>query len=624
MAFAGIARPIGLIALASLIPFIILYLRKQKPIERVIPSLMFLIKNQQKSKRYSFFKNLFTNLLFFLQLLALLGLSIAVAAPFIKIPYDASLENTVIVLDVSGSMSAKNNNGRTRFDEAISIAKRSLSGKNSIILAENAPLIVLEDDDTEVALEVLGKVKPKATSTNLGDALLLAKDIVGDRPSRIVLISDFKSTEGPDVKVVRTAIASDDRVVDFVDVSVDAQNVGIVRLESNKQNSKIFIRNFNSEEKNVQLSIKKNGQVITNSGSITIGPNSIENFVFDTSEGVTEVELTPHDDLEVDDYAYVASPPKLRFSTLLVTNEKDSNLEYALSASRTIRLNVVNPPVLTINNKGEKIDPFAHDVIIVYNVNSVDKRDGLLPGTYNDFRSYVEKGGNLVISAQEDIQTFDTKGLLNVDLKERIDQPTRICVNTVNQVTKNFAKESCFTTTSRYFAAESGKDTVSFASAGDHPIITFSPFNKGNVVYYGIIDQASDFKTLPAYPVFWDKLVNFLVGAENIVDFNFIAGKIAIINEQEVKTPTTRFTTSKLLLDEVGIYEYDNKKFAVNMLNSDESDVSKSDIEREEERRELTQKEKREKDFNLELALVLLVFFIMVAEIFIVKIRGGI
>ena len=325
MAFAGIARPIGLIALASLIPFIILYLRKQKPIERVIPSLMFLIKNQQKSKRYSFFKNLFTNLLFFLQLLALLGLSIAVAAPFIKIPYDASLENTVIVLDVSGSMSAKNNNGRTRFDEAISIAKRSLSGKNSIILAENAPLIVLEDDDTEVALEVLGKVKPKATSTNLGDALLLAKDIVGDRPSRIVLISDFKSTEGPDVKVVRTAIASDDRVVDFVDVSVDAQNVGIVRLESNKQNSKIFIRNFNSEEKNVQLSIKKNGQVITNSGSITIGPNSIENFVFDTSEGVTEVELTPHDDLEVDDYAYVASPPKLRFSTLLVTNEKDSN-----------------------------------------------------------------------------------------------------------------------------------------------------------------------------------------------------------------------------------------------------------------------------------------------------------
>ena len=181
------------------------------------------------------------NLLFLMQLLIILGLALVAAAPYVKLKYDTTLENTVIILDVSASMQAKEK-GASRFDRALEGAKGALSGKNTIILAENIPLIVLENENTDVALDVLSKVKPKATTTNLGDSLLLAKDILGERPGRIVVFSDFISTEGPDVSVVKAMLSSEEKLVDFIDVSNNAKNTGIIKLEVTKYNTKAYVK----------------------------------------------------------------------------------------------------------------------------------------------------------------------------------------------------------------------------------------------------------------------------------------------------------------------------------------------------------------------------------------------
>ena len=137
------------------------------------------------------------------------------------------------------------------------------------------------------------------------------------------------------------------------------------------------------------------------------------------------------------------------------------------------------------------------------------------------------------------------------------------------------------------------------------------------------MDDASDFKTLPSYPIFWSTLINFLVGAEDIKDFNFKTGRIATISEQKVKTPSTSFTTSKLLMDEVGIYEHDNKKFAVNLLDEKESDVSlPSKVESRKAREKLLERESKEHEFNLELVILLLAFLFMLTEFLYIKRRG--
>ncbi|MBI2652353.1 BatA domain-containing protein, partial [Candidatus Woesearchaeota archaeon] len=315
-------RPIGLLALITVAMFIILYLRRPKPQEKVIPSLMFIMQDNKRSRQYSFFQKLLANLLFLLQLFSILGLSLVAAAPFVKLKYDVTLENTVIILDVSASMQAKEK-GISRFDKALDEAKKVVSGRNSIIMTENIPLIVLENENTEIAMDVLSKIRPRATTTNLGDALLLAKDILGDKPGRIIVFSDFLSTEGPDIEVVKTTLLSEDKIVDFVDVSNKASNVGITKLEVAKYNTKVYVKNFNNEAKQVTIKIVKDNKVITQT-KVSIAPNSIENFIFDTPAGISKVEIEPKDDLDVDDAAYVATPPKIKNAVLLITNEKSS------------------------------------------------------------------------------------------------------------------------------------------------------------------------------------------------------------------------------------------------------------------------------------------------------------
>ena len=97
------------------------------------------------------------------------------------------------------------------------------------------------------------------------------------------------------------------------------------------------------------------------------------------------------------------------------------------------------------------------------------------------------------------------------------------------------------------------------------------------------------------------------------------------INEQKVKTPSTILTTSKLLMDEAGIYEVNNKKLAVNLLDEKESDVNAiSKISNQKERQKLFQRESKERDFNLELAVLILAFLFMMAEFFYIKVRGDV
>jgi len=617
------ANTLGLIALASLIPFIILYLRKPKPVDRIIPSLMFLIKNKKTSKQADFFRKFLTNLLFFIQLLALLGLSFAIADPFIKVPYDVSLENTVIVLDVSASMQS-DEGGTTRFENAIKEAKKVLSGRNSIILAENIPLIVLEDENDETASNILGNLKEKATTTNLGDGMLLAKDLLQDRPGRIVVISDFSNIDGPDLLAVKKAIGSDEIIINFVDVSNDAENIGIIEMNVGKHSIKIFIKNFNPVKRQINLKLIKDKDVIAESGKIDVLPNSVESFLFDdTPAGVSKIVLEPDDDLSVDNIAYVSAPLKKRVDVLLMTNKKNTNLENALLASRDIRLNIVNPPVLTLNTKGDRIEPFEHDVIVVHSINNVGRRDGILPGTFQDLSNYVKNGGKLILTAQNDLDEFNKVDLDIVNLKKLVEDTRKVCVDVINEMTKQFGNDICFSTVSEYFSTDLKEGTSVIASILGMPALAIKDHFKGKIFYYGIIDDASDFRTLPSYPIFWNSLINFMAETENIRDFNSKTGKIVAIDEQKVKTPSASLTTSKVIFDEVGIYEFNGKKFAVNLLDEKESDVTASSVLKEESESSKVLKEKGiERDFSLSILLLILVFLLMVFEVFYIKRRG--
>ena len=116
-----------------------------------------------------------------------------------------------------------------------------------------------------------------------------------------------------------------------------------------------------------------------------------------------------------------------------------------------------------------------------------------------------------------------------------------------------------------------------------------------------------------------------MVGSEDIKDFNFKTGKIVTVNQQSIKTPSSTFTASKIIMDETGIYEYGGKKFAANLLDEKESEINVlSKFDNEEQRESILERESQEHDFNLEVPILLIAFIMMMTEFFYIKRRGDI
>ncbi|MFH1642228.1 MAG: BatA and WFA domain-containing protein [Nanoarchaeota archaeon] len=617
------SNPVGLWALLGLVPFILIYLIKPKPKDQVIPSLMFLIKEQQSFKQNAFLRKLLRNLLFLLQILALLGLIFSIASPFIEVPYSVASDNTVIVLDSSASMQTKFGQ-KTRFERAVDTAKNSLSGKISIILAENIPLTVLKDGDVFEAKVVLSNLNPKATSTNIGDALLLAEDILKEKKGRIIVLSDFLQTEGSDLLVVKRALVAKGNKVDFIEISNEANNIGIVDLAITKHLTKVYIKNFNEAEAELVVKLLKDKEVL-GSETISFLPGSLESLVFETPTDISQIVLELNDDLMVDNVAYISAPSKKQTDVLLITNKEKSSLMAALGSSKDIALSVSHPPLSHMVD-GNQVKFSDFDVIILAEVGKVGEKEGLLKGNFKDMDDYIASGGFLIIAASDNLAELPTTDLgreiFNEILPVRLTgfgNSSRLCFKIFNQFTSQFQNIECPAVIDNYLISEAKNSSVVIAQANDgSPLLS----QQGNVFYYGVIDDKSDFKTLTSYPIFWNELISFLVRTEDITDYNYKSGTLVALSKQSVKTPTTNMATSQLILDEHGIYEFNSKKVAVNLLNEKESDVNKkSDIVIEDSSFEESTEQKKKK-IELEIYLLILIILLLLTELFYIKGRG--
>lgn len=620
----------GLWAFLALVPFFILYMVRPKPQDRVIPSLMFLIKDNKKSSRNSFLRRFVQNLLFFLQLLIICLLAISVAAPYMVIPYDVTSENTVIIIDASASMQA--GSPATRFENAVKEAKNALSGRNSIILAENVPIIMLEEENTDAALEVLSKIKPKATTTNLGDAMLGAKnDILKDKPGRIVVISDFSNIDGPDLEVVKKKLIEDDLAVDFIDVSDKTDNIGMVKMDISKHTMKVYVKNFMEQEKSVTLKLAQNGKVVSTSDQVKILPGSIETFLFDeVPAGVSEVRLEPKDSFMLDNTLYISTPLKSQIDVMLITNEQGSNLQLAMESSKDIKLDVVDlfkSPALNFNTKDENIKPYEHDLVIIHKINRPGERGGMLLSGFTDIANYVKKGGKVILTANENSKAAGLEQVLNslelVKLYDMAGSPDKVCIDIINEFTSYFEDDICFASLPKYYMAEQLKDTVTVASTtGKVPVISLKDISGGKAAYYGIIDDSSDFKSLPSYPIFWNKLINYMAGSESASEYNYVTGRVLNLDAQTIQTPSGTIEASSLYLDEAGVYSLKEKKIAANLLDEAESDLRTADIEKEKQKESVVEKDTKEHNLPLAPLAMLLVFLLLLGETFYVKARG--
>ncbi|MCX8147291.1 MAG: BatA and WFA domain-containing protein [Candidatus Woesearchaeota archaeon] len=610
-------NPLGFWAFISLVILVIIYLIRPKPKDVTIPSLMFVMKEIGRNIKSSFFEKLLRNILFFLQLLALAMLAFALTHPTISVPYDSTGSKTAIVLDVSASMKAESN---ARFERAVDVAKNSMKGDISIILAGDTPFVALDNSDEGDAKSILSEIAPKDVETNLGDAMLLAKDLLRGEEGRVLVLSDFIYTEGPDPNVVKKVLEANKAVVDFVNTASDEKksNIGIIDLRIGKFSTEVAVKNFNDKEEKRTVSVINNNKEIKKV-SMALQPESISTFSFETPEGQTEIRINEKDDFDADNIAYLSAPERMKVNVLYITNKPNKYLVNALESAKNVKVEIAEPPLTP------RFDGF--DVVILGEFD----QDKILTGTFEDLRRFLDKGKGVVIAARPDMMRVDYEGLLPVELVNKSDKiSTRIFPYAeTNEEKYGFTEEESidFGSANQYFVAKAKNGSVIYAITADSsPIIASMKVGAGNVFYYGVLDEFSSFKSTPYYPIFWNELLNSLIGAEDIKSYNFKTGKIILLGEEtEVRTPSGKMSASSIVLDKCGFYTFKGRTIAANLLSDKESNINKkAEIQTVTSSKYKAEKVEKRKDVEIDNYLILAALLAIIAEIAIVKYRGDI
>ncbi|HEY9206289.1 MAG TPA: BatA and WFA domain-containing protein [Candidatus Methanoperedens sp.] len=560
------ANMMGLLALLSIIPLIIIYLLRPRPRKVKIPSLMFLF-DLEKKKRLNVFRKFLKDPLFLIQLLALAIISLAIAAPFIMATEEAGGGHTVIIIDASASMQAKSTSGGTKFENAVEQANKFISGRNTIILAESVPVIVTKEAPSGSAADALKKLKPKATSVDLAGAILLGKRMLPEG-GRVVVLSDFISWSGDDPSIAKKLAEGSGINVEFVTISGRTDNVGIVNgwFETDKD-YRIVIQNFNNDARDVRIDVATDNTNVLSS-SLNIKGQSNEYFAINNlNPGITKISISPDDALSVDNNAYLIIPESVKRDILYITDSPRSPSYIALGLL----------PFTTVEKSGTKNIPSMSGKVVIVS-------SPLPPESVKTLSDYVNNGGNAIMIASPGMQDMD---LLPVELGVL---SNRTSVNVVQASSLTDGTDIEKTDVKKHFKAQLKSGAVSLVAGGDRSVmLAYWKFGKGTVIYSGFADPQgdniydplnenvwNDFHANPAYPLFWKQALEWLKGSVDVSEYNAKTGMfIKQPAQQNVKTPGgDSFATDLLLLDEVGVYGLPNKDVAVNLYDEKESNLA--------------------------------------------------
>jgi len=594
---------LGLLALLSLLPLILLYLIRPKPQNVEIPSLMFFMKSSGRNKLSSFLKKFIRDWLFLIQLLILLLLAISIAQPYTNYQHDITAKNTVIILDASASMQTKEGS-YTRFDKARDKAKSLLGAQNTIILAKEVPSIIIKDAQYTEATKYLNKIQPTETPSRIGDAIILAGEALSEKEGGVVVLSDFINTGGQDPNIAKSVLEAKGLIVNFVNVAEKkASNIGIIDIEADRDETTVYVKNFDDADRIATLKV---GNV---QKEMSFTPKSAESFTFQTPPGITQMMLVANDDLKADNLAYLSTPETEKTKVALVTNNMSIFLKNALEASGDTTVTIAKPPVIPTE---------GYDVYVLHNLDMNE----VLPGTFDALYHAVEnEGSSLVVHVQKESDKIDYGRLMPLTITSR-GNGGFIEIEQLNKFTKNADFGSM---TEQFKTDKQDKTFTKMVSLGNDTIIAVGKEGNGKLVYYGILESTSDFKYSPSYPIFWTELTRYLTGQLDLRNLNYLTKDTLILDgEQKIKTPTKTVKQATIMLEDSGIYELEDKKIAVNLLNEKESDVNAETALGAKSTEFKLKPVKETRKFELEPILILIAGIILLFEVFYIKMRGDI
>lgn len=543
-------QPLGLAALASVIPLIILYFLRPKPARLDLPTMRFLFDEESDEERSSVLQAFRRDWLFIVQLLVLLAIAMALGAPYVAVAEERVIDERAIVIDGSASMAAVDG-GQTRFADAVRRARNRVTGTTSIVVAGTSPTVALRQGTGPAARRTLEGLVPAHASGDLAAAIDRATAVVGEGAS-IVVFSDF--VDSSDWRAAIAAARARGYRVEVQPIGGHVGNVGIVDVSFGSGTVAATIENFGRQRASRTVSL---GDRSTDVG---LGPGDTATVEFPVPAGGGELSLAPGDGFPVDDRVPIAAPSETSIDVLLLSNDENRFLTTALSLIDDISLTIKRPPA-TITRQ--------YDVIIFSNV----EPSKVLPGNIQTAREVLRRGGGVAIQAQGDLRAVNYGDLLLIEPR-RLANGTSVAV-----VDDSLTRGISFAPPERYVTGDLTAGRALVSAPDGSPIIATASRNGGSILYYGFIEAASGFKYNYKYPVFWKRAVFRLAGRQPLAALNRETGtRLEVGGNKRVQAPDGPRQGPSVLLDRVGFYRVDEERYGAALLDRAESNVTAGDV----------------------------------------------
>ena len=355
-----LGTPLALLLALIAIPIVIFYILKVRL--RRVPVSTNLFWNQIFEDKLP--KSLWQNLRYWLSLLAqlliLALLVLAIADPILSWQTKGA-RRLVLIMDVSASMQAADK-ATSRFDSAKQAAQRVLDGVReqdqvAILTAGTRPEVVLGMGNHIPSLRrAINDLLPVDTPANLGSAVELANQLLGDAPNRQVIVftdQDTPKSTNPDNRAKET------NTVEYRAFGSNASNVGITQFQTRRSmvdavgyELLVEVRNASDQPIQCRLEIELDERPVdifplklqpNETWSRTLEKTSLEGGAlkatlskFENDQGE---DLSKNNKLDVDDIAWAILPDRV-IQPVLIVSPGNLFLQKVFEANPLVRVTV--------------------------------------------------------------------------------------------------------------------------------------------------------------------------------------------------------------------------------------------------------------------------------------------
>ncbi|HLF85226.1 MAG TPA: BatA domain-containing protein [Blastocatellia bacterium] len=611
-------NPIFLLgAIAAGLPVLVHLVRRTRAPRVQFPSLMFLRKIEQKTIRRRKLRNL---LLLLMRCAALLLLAFAFSRPFFtgSTPVSAAGDHTSSVILVDGSYSM-------RYGEVFNRARQSARNMVNdaasdehlavVLFSKNYQVLMPLKADRAEAATVVADMQPGLDSTDYLQAIQAADAILKDAgrgQHRIYLISDFHDAGwnraappvklAPDVKLFPIDV-SDAKAANLAVSEVAADPVVYAQKYEGKAVARIS--NFGSEDIETVIELKLNDLPVERKPlKLTAGvTQNVEFTGFNVPEGSNRATVEITGDTFALDNKFFFTIRRENQTRVLAIETASRGRSESFFLQQSLAAGENNQHALTVKTAGS-VNPTELDP---YRVVIVNDASGVSEGLASGLKTFVERGGGLILAAAKHTDAGDFNRLFGTIASAQLGEVVQSRgyalmsqVKTDHPIFGAFARSGRLTSTRvyGYHRATVKEGALTLAALDDgSPIVVEGSAGRGKVLLVTTtLDTAwNDLPLTPMFLPLMRQMLEYLGGREAASSY-MIGQAFTTPADKDSSLPAVDSPGGKRVDDlrknssgeqsldasEIGFYRLryrDRDEFVAVNLDTKESDLTKLSVD---------------------------------------------